>query len=137
MKPRITVEATIDAPITKAWECWTGPEHIVHWNFASDDWCCPRAQNDVRVGGRFNGRMEARDGSAGFDFTGTYTAVEPERRLTYVMDDGREASVEFIAQDGGCRIRETFEAEEENSLEMQQTGWQAILDSFKKYVESR
>ena len=137
MKPRITVEVFIEAPREKVWEYWTLPEHSMHWNFASDDWCSPRATNDLRVGGKFNVRMEARDGSMGFDFEGTYTLVEEYKKIKYTMvgDDAREVSVEFVPQADGLRVVETFDAEAENSLEMQKSGWQAILDNFKKYVE--
>ena len=136
MKTAVTVETVIAAPIEKVWMCWTEPEHITHWNFASDDWCAPSATNDLRVGGRFSYRMEARDGSTGFDFSGTYAVVEERQRIEYVMDgeDVRKASVEFAAHPDGCRIVETFETEETNPIELQRLGWQAILDNFKKHV---
>ena len=136
MKTSVTVETVIAAPIEKAWACWTEPEHITHWNFASDDWYAPSATNDLQVGGRFSYRMEARDGSAGFDFSGTYTAVEERQQIEYLMDgeDARKASVEFAVHPDGCRVIETFETEETNPIELQRLGWQAILDNFKKHV---
>lgn len=137
MRPQITVETSVDAPIEKIWRYWTEPEHIMRWNSASDDWHTPRAENDLSVGGTFNARMEAKDGSAGFDFEGTYTAVEENKKIEYVMDDGRRVSILFEKQDNGYRITETFDAEETNPLEMQRDGWQAILDNFKKYVEKK
>ncbi len=111
----------------------------MRWNFASDDWCCPRAENDLQIGGVFNYRMEAKDGSVGFDFSGTYTGVEKEKRINYVMAgaDARAVSIEFEERDNGCSVRETFEAENENSLELQKMGWQSILDNFKKHVEAQ
>lgn len=138
MKSPITVEVSLDAPIVKIWKYWTEPEYISRWNFASDEWCCPRATNDLRIGGKFNWRMEAKDGSTGFDFEGVYTVVEENKKLAYVLvgDDERKVSIEFVEQDSGCKIIETFEAEEENPLEMQKNGWQAILDNFKKCVEA-
>ncbi|MBP5993611.1 MAG: SRPBCC family protein [Candidatus Moranbacteria bacterium] len=136
MKTAVTVETVIAAPIEKVWMCWAEPEHITHWNFASDDWHAPSATNDLRVGGRFSYRMEARDGSAGFDFSGTYAVVEERQRIEYVMDgeDARKVSVEFAAHPDGCRVVETFETEETNPIELQRAGWQAILDNFKKHV---
>jgi uncharacterized protein YndB with AHSA1/START domain len=137
MSNKITVESTINAPIKKVWESFTNPEHITQWNQASDDWHSPRAENDLRVGGRFNFRMEARDGSAGFDFTGVYTEVVPHKQISYTMDDGRKADVIFDEKNGGTKVTTTFEAESQNSLELQKSGWQAILDNFKKYVEGK
>lgn len=139
MKEKITVETVIAAPVSAVWECWTSPEHITKWCFASDDWCAPSATNDVRVGGVFTTRMEAKDGSAGFDFGGTYMTVELEKVLAYTMngEDAREVSIQFSQEGENCRVTETFEAENENPLEMQRAGWQAILDNFKKYVEAK
>ncbi len=139
MKSSITVEVFVEAPREKIWEYWTKPEHIKNWNFASDDWCTPHATNDLRVGGKFTFRMEAKDGSAGFDFGGTYTAIDEYKKIEYVMggDGGRRVSIEFMAQGNGHTVTETFEAEEEHSLEMQKNGWQAILNNFKKYIEAR
>ncbi len=135
MHPKITVTTMIQAPIEEVWTAWTEPGHIVHWNFASDDWCAPRAENDLRAGGKFNWRMEAKDGSAGFDFNGEYAFVEPKSRIEYVIEGGRNVSVNFREEKSGCHVIESFDPENENSLEMQRAGWQAILDNFKKYVE--
>lgn len=136
MKEVITVEASVNAPVEKAWEYWTEPKHIVNWNSASADWHTSNATNDLRVGGKFTARMEAKDGSVGFDFEGEYAAVELNKKLEYVMPDGRKVSVEFIKKDEGCRIIEKFDAEEINSADVQRDGWQAILNNFKKYVEA-
>ncbi len=137
MKEQITVETLIAAPVSKVWQYWTNPEHITKWCFASEDWCAPTATNDVRVGGVFTTRMEAKDGSAGFDFGGTYTVVEMEKTLAYTMngEDAREVSIQFSQEGESCRVTETFEAENENSLEMQRAGWQSILENFRRYVE--
>lgn len=131
----ITIEAIINAPIEKVWEYWIEPEHIVKWNAASDDWHTTKATNDLRVGGKFSSRMEAKDGSFGFDFEGTYTAVDLHKKIEYTMSDGRNVSTEFTEQSGGCKVVTKFDAEETNPVEMQRGGWQAILDNFKKYVE--
>jgi uncharacterized protein YndB with AHSA1/START domain len=136
-KTMITVEAHISAPVEKVWQFWTEPEHITQWNFASDDWQCPRATNDLRVGGAFSFRMEDKDGSAGFDFGGTYTDVIPEKHIAYTMgENGRSAEVTFNPEEGGVHVAVTFVPETENPLEMQRSGWQAILDNFKKHVEN-
>lgn len=132
----ITVQTTVDAPVQKVWSFWTEPEHVVQWNNASHDWCSPRAVNDLRAGGRFNYRMEAKDGSMGFDFEGTYDAVEKEKRIEYTMDDGRRVKVMFESAGSHTKISETFDAEKTHSLEMQRGGWQAILDNFKRHVEA-
>lgn len=132
------METIVAAPVSKVWQCWTNPEHITKWCFAQDDWCAPMATNDVQVGGVFTTRMEAKDGSAGFDFGGTYTAVESEKVLAYTMkgEDARKVSIQFSPEGEGCRVTETFEAEGENPLEMQRAGWQSILENFRQYVES-
>lgn len=136
MKPRIIIETTVAAPVAKAWEYWTNPSHITKWAFASDDWVAPHAENDLSVGGKFVTRMESRDGAHGFDFGGTYTVVEPLRRIEYVIDDGRNVSVEFLPEGKGTKIVESFEAESENPEDMQRAGWQAILENYRKLVES-
>jgi uncharacterized protein YndB with AHSA1/START domain len=132
----ITVSTTVAAPRQKAWSLFTDPDHIVKWNSASPDWHTPRATNDLRVGGKFSSRMEARDGSAGFDFEGEYTEVSPESRYAYTMSDGRKVLVTFEDELGGTRVTETFDPETENPPEMQRDGWQAILESFKAYAEA-
>ena len=135
-KTVITVEATIDAPVAKVWEAWNEPAHITQWCSASDEWHTPKSENDLRPGGEFLSRMEAKDGSMGFDFGGTYDEVRINEYIAYTLDDDRKVTVSFAADDSGTRIIETFEAEQENPVEMQQGGWQAIMDNFKKYAES-
>ena len=132
----ITVNATINAPVEKVWFLWTDPMHITRWNNASDDWHTPKAENDLRAGGKFHSRMEAKDGSMGFDFNGVYSIVELHKHIAYAMEDGRKVDIFFKANNGSTEIIEAFEAESENSVELQQAGWQAILNNFKKYTES-
>jgi uncharacterized protein YndB with AHSA1/START domain len=132
---KITVEATIEAPVAKVWKLWNTPADIMKWNNASDDWHTTKSENDLRVGGKFSARMEAKDGSSGFDFEGVYDEVEENKLIAYTMSDGRKVSVAFSKYGTGTKIVETFEAETENSLEMQRDGWQAILDSFTNYAE--
>ena len=135
-RTRITVETTINAPVEKVWECWTEPRHITQWNQASDDWHTPRAENDLRAGGKFLSRMEAKDGSWGFDFSGQYDTVETHKQIAYTMDDERKVQVIFAAQDDTTTVTETFDAEQTHPVAMQQEGWQAILNNFKNYVEA-
>lgn len=132
----ITIEALIGAPVEKVWEHWNNPESVRQWNNASPDWHTPQASNDLRVGGKFNYRMEARDGSFGFDFEGEYSAVQPLTHIAYSMPDGRKVDKHFEAGSGSTRMRISFDAETQNPVEMQRAGWQAILDNFKKFVES-
>lgn len=134
-KKAITVEASINAPIDKVWKFWSAPEHIIKWNNASDDWHTPRAENDLRPGGKFLSRMEAKDGSAGFDFEGVYDEVKENKFIAYTMGDGRRVTNNFSENGNATKITVTFEAENINSHEMQRGGWQAILDNFKNYVE--
>ncbi len=133
----ITVEAHINAPVEKVWECYTNPDDITNWNNASPDWHTPRTENDLRVGGKFLSRMEAKDGSAGFDFWGIYDEVEVNKLIKYTMGDGRKVEVLFAGDGAQTKVVINFEAENENSVEMQRVGWQAILDNFKKYVEKK
>jgi len=135
-KTTITVETAVNAPVDKVWNLWTNPEHIIHWNNVSDDWHTPRSENDLRTGGRFLSRMEAKDGSYGFDFEGVYDVVQLNERIEYTLDDGRKVKITFTGQGNTTYVVETFEAENENSIEMQKQGWQAILDNFKKYAET-
>ncbi len=135
-KKVIIVEASVHAPVEMVWKYWTNPQHIIRWNYASDEWHTPRAENDLHKGGRFNYRMEARDGSFGFDFSGVYLKVEVNKSIEYTLDDSRKVQIYFLSGDNETIIRESFEAEQTNSLELQQAGWQSILDNFKKYVES-
>ena len=134
-KTRITIRAEIHAPVDIVWKKWTTPEDIMQWNNASPDWHTPRAENDLRTGGTFLSRMEARDGSFGFDFGGTYTAVELNKRIAYTMGDGRQVEILFDARENNTTITESFDAETQNPVEMQRAGWQAILDNYKKYTE--
>ncbi len=136
-KISITVENTINAPVEKVWEYWTKPEHITQWNNASDDWHTPHAENDFRPGGRILCRMEAKDGSAGFDFGGVNDIITPNEYIEYTIDDGRKVKIYFKADGNKTKVTETFEAEDTNSIDMQQGGWQAILDNFKKYTEGK
>ena len=135
-RTKITIEANISAPPEQVWQCWTQPEHITKWNQASEDWHTPRAESDLRVGGRFSNRMESKDGTLGFDFWGIYDVVEPPRRLDFTIGDGRAVQIVLQSTDGGTHVVETFEAESENSVELQRQGWQSILDNFKRYVEN-
>jgi uncharacterized protein YndB with AHSA1/START domain len=135
-KAKVTIEAVVDASKEKVWECWTKPEHIVNWNSASDDWHSPKAENDLKPGGRFNYRMEAKDGSEGFDFTGTYDEVLPYERINYTMDDDRRVWTTFTDREGKTYIESIFEAENHFPVEMQKEGWQSILNRFKAYTES-
>jgi uncharacterized protein YndB with AHSA1/START domain len=132
---KITVETTVNAPLNRVWEAWNSPDDIVRWNAAQDDWHTTRSSVDLRVGGVMSSRMEAKDGSVGFDFEGTYTHVVPKRLVAFKMSDGREVAVEFSERPGGVHICETFDAESVNSAELQRQGWQAILNNFRRYVE--
>ena len=133
---KITVEALVSAPVASVWTAYTSPADIMKWNAASDDWHTTKATVDLRVGGEFSSRMEAKDGSFGFDFAGTYTAVIPNQLIEYSFGD-RVAKVEFSEIQGGVRVAVTFEAESTHSIEQQQQGWQAILNNFKRHVEAR
>ncbi len=133
---KITIETMINAPIEKVWESWTAPIHIVKWNNASDDWHTPHATNDLRTGGSFTSRMEARDGSMGFDFGGTYDDVQLHSLIAYTLGDGRKVDIRFSEDNGQVKVLETFETEQTHPVEMQRMGWQSILDNFKKYTES-
>jgi uncharacterized protein YndB with AHSA1/START domain len=132
----ITVTTTINKPAGEVWQLWTNPEHIAQWNNASEDWHTPKATNDLQKGGHFSFRMEARNGSFGFDFNGTYSQIKANELIEYTIEDGRKVQVLFEANGNQTKVTETFEAENENSTELQQNGWQAILDNFKKYAEA-
>ncbi|TKC07043.1 SRPBCC family protein [Pedobacter frigoris] len=132
----ITVENTINAPVARVWEAWTNPEHITKWSFASDDWHTPYAYNDIRTGGKFKSTMAAKDGSMSFDFEGIYSNVEEHKLIEYAMADGRKVKISFTDQGDSTKVVESFDAENTNPIEMQQGGWQAILDNFKKYTET-
>lgn len=132
----ITVGTTVDKPVEKVWEYWTEPQHITKWYFASEEWHAPHAENELREGGKFVTRMEAQDGSFGFDMSGVYNEVRSNEFISYTMEDGRIVTISFEDRDHETKVIETFEAESSNPVEMQQAGWQAILDNFKKYSES-
>ncbi|HNT51731.1 MAG TPA: SRPBCC family protein [Cyclobacteriaceae bacterium] len=134
MSNQITVTATINAATKKVWDCYTNPKHIVNWNFADPSWHCPSAENDMRVGGTYKARMEAKDGSFGFDFEAVYTEIIPEKKFTYEFG-GRIATIIFETTGNQTTVTVSFDPEVENSLELQQQGWQAILNNFKNYVE--
>ena len=137
MSEKITVSTSVNAAPDKVWEFWTTPEHIEKWNNASEDWHTPHAEVDLKPGGKFLSRMEAKDGSFGFDFTGTYEEIEKEQRITYSMEDGRYVEIIFIKKsDSETEVVETFDTENENSPELQRQGWQAILNNFKAYTEA-
>jgi uncharacterized protein YndB with AHSA1/START domain len=136
-KTTITVQTAINAPVEKVWKLWTTPEHIIKWNNASVDWHTTRAENDLQAGGKFLCRMEAKDGSSGFDFVGTYDEIKTNESIAYTIEDKRKVKVTFAKNsDVQTTVVETFEAEGTNPFEMQRAGWQAILDNFKKYVET-
>lgn len=133
---KIKIEALVSADVNKVWNYYNSPEHITKWNFASDDWHCPNAENDLRVGGKLKSRMEAKDGSFGFDFEAVYDDVIEHEKIAYKLNDGREVETLFENLDGKIKITTTFDAETQNPVEMQKAGWQSILDNFKKYVET-
>ena len=135
-KTIITVKAIINAPITKVWKLYTDPKHIVKWNTPSDDWHTTKAENDLKIGGKFLSRMEAKDGSFGFDFSGIYTEVKLNETIVYTIDDGRNVSVNFTDDENTTKVVITFDAETQNSIEMQKGGWQSILNCFKNYTET-
>ena len=132
---KVIVQATVQAPIGKVWDYWTEPVHIMKWNQATEEWHAPKAENDLRVGGKFLTRMEAKDGSMGFDFGGVYDTVKVHEEISYTMEDGRKVEVIFVNQGNETKVMETFDAESTHPVEMQQAGWQAILDNFKRYTE--
>lgn len=132
---KIKIEAIIAKPTAKVWQYWTDPQHIMKWNFATDTWCCPKASNDLKVGGKYSARMEAKDGSFGFEFEAIYDEVIDQKKMTYTMADGRKVTTSFENQGEKTKVTTTFDAEKQNSEEMQKNGWQAILNNFKKYTE--
>ena len=134
---KITVETVVKAGLGRVWDSWNTPANIQQWNAAADDWHTPRAAVDLREGGKFSARMEAKDGSVGFDFEGTYTRIVPHKTIEYRMSDGREVKVELVERADGVLVKETFDAETENPPELQRTGWQAILDNFGRHVEAK
>lgn len=133
----ITIETVVNAELDQVWSCWNNPEDIKQWNTASEDWHTTQSTVDLREGGAFSSRMEAKDGSMGFDFAGVYTTVVDKELLQYEMSDGRKVSIQFEPVGAGVKIVETFEAETQNSPEMQKQGWQSILDNFARYTGNK
>lgn len=133
---KIKINTRVNAPVERAWEVFITPEYVMKWNHASDDWHSPKAENDLRIGGRFSSRMESVDGKEGFDFTGVYTEVIPNEKIAYTMDDGRKVEVKFEDLGDSTHVIIEFEPESENDPEFQKSGWQAILDNFKKVAEN-
>jgi len=136
-RQKITISTTIAAAIEQVWQAYSTPEDITGWNFASDDWCCPSAEVDLRVGGTYKARMEAKDGSFGFDFEAVYDEVKPPHALTLTMSDGRKARTTFEEVGADTKVTTVFDAEGQNSINMQRSGWQSILDNFRTYVEAK
>lgn len=134
---KITVEATVNAPVEKVWKAWNTPVDIIQWNTPDPSWHTPSSENDLRINGKFKNRMEAKDGSFGFDFEGTYNKVELHKEIAYTMADGRTATTLFTEKDGKTKLVTTFDPETENDPEFQKQGWQAILNNFVKYVENK
>lgn len=133
---KITIEATVNADMQTAWDRYTNPEHITKWNFADDSWHCPSAENDLRIGGKMKSRMEAKDGSFGFDFEAIYDEVKENEKIVYHLEDGRSVDITFEEKGGSVFIKIVFDAENENPVDMQKAGWQAILDNYKKHAEA-
>lgn len=137
MKPeKIIISANVNAKIEKIWQYYNQAQHIVNWNFASDDWCCPKVESDFKAGGKYVARMEAKDGSFGFDFEAVFDDIREPEWVAYTMGDGREAEIEFKEEGEITLVKISFDPEQTNSRELQQNGWQAILNNFKKYVET-
>ncbi len=136
-KEKIIIKILINSSIERVWEFWTKPEHIIKWNYASEDWHTTKAENDLRVGGKFLTRMEAKDGSFGFDLEGIYDEIKDNEKLDYTLLDDRKVLIYFLQSKDGVEIIQNFEAEKENSIELQKQGWQAILNNFKAYAEKK
>lgn len=134
---KISIETEVEASPATVWGAWVTPEDIIRWNFAMEEWCCPKAEINLEVGGTFNYRMEAKDGSMGFDFEGAFTKVDPNKSIHFELEDNRVVTVDFLETTNGVRVVETFEAEDENSAEQQRQGWLKILENFKKHVENK
>ena len=133
---KIVIETKVNAPLERVWQAWVSPNEITQWNQATAEWVCPRAEIDLRLGGHFVYRMEAKDGSMGFDFGGEFTAVETYKEIEYVLEDKRKVTTVFTDTGQGVTVAQTFDAEDENSAEQQKQGWQSILNNFKQYVET-
>ena len=134
---KIKIGTVVNAPLASVWNSWVTPEDIIKWNYATDEWCCPSAEINLQVGEKFSYRMEAKDGSVGFDFEGTFTKITPNEAIHFELEDKRVVTIEFSEKAEGVKVMETFEAEDENSAEQQKQGWQSILNNFKKYVEGK
>lgn len=134
---KISIETKVKAPLPTVWDSWVTPEDITSWNFAIDEWICPKAEINLSVGGKFSYRMEAKDGSMGFDFEGTFTEIIPHKSIQFELEDSRAVTVEFLETAEGVKVIETFDAEDENSAEQQRQGWQSILNNFKRHVEGK
>lgn len=134
---KITIEVDLNVPVDQAWSAWTSPEDITAWNFASDDWCCPSARIDLTVGGKFNYRMESKDGAMGFDLEGVFTYLNLNESIHYKLDDDRQVTVEFQETSSGVKVIQSFEAEGTHTVEQQREGWQSILNNFKRHVENK
>lgn len=134
---KITVETAVKAPLNAVWAAWNNPEDIKKWNSAQEDWHTTKSSVDLREGGKFSARMEAKDGSVGFDFEGIYSRVVPKKAIEFLMSDGRKVKIEFVERNGEVLVKETFDAEDENTPELQRQGWQAILDNFARHVEAK
>ncbi len=133
----ISISVIVKAPLSNVWESWVSPDDITNWNFASDEWCCPKAEIELKPGRTFNYRMEAKDGSMGFDFSGKFTKINAMQLIEYKLADDRVVKIEFNETNSGIELIETFQAEDENSAEQQKQGWLCILNNFKKHVESK
>lgn len=136
VKEQITVEIHIHADVAKVWNYWNAPDKIIQWNFASNEWHCPKAEVDLRIGGKLITRMEAKNGSFGFDLEGVYEEIVNQKTIGYVMPDGRKVVTQFAASDGNSTVTTTFDSENQSPVAFQKQGWQAILNNFKKYVEA-
>jgi uncharacterized protein YndB with AHSA1/START domain len=134
---KISIETEVKASLSGVWDAWVTPDDIIHWNYAIEEWCCPKAEIDLVAGGEFNYRMEAKDGSMGFDFKGEFTEITPQKTIHYKLKDDREVKVEFIESGHTVKVIETFETDGEHTAEQQKQGWQSILNNFKKHVENK
>ncbi|WP_435414175.1 SRPBCC domain-containing protein [Polaribacter aestuariivivens] len=133
---KVTIKTVVNKSVKKVWQFWTKPAHITNWNFASDDWHCPKAENDLKKGGKFSFTMASKDEKMSFDLGGTYDEVIEYKQISYTLDDGRKVDTFFTDDDNLTAIKTIFETENTNPVEMQKTGWQAILNNFKKYAEN-
>ena len=136
MKNRITIETTINKPVVPVWNSWTDPKHVINWNFATDEWHCPKATSDFNEGGHFSYTMASKDGKMAFDLEGVFDMIQPMKRIEYTLSDGRKVSIIFEKiSEQQTRVEQSFEPESINDPEMQRLGWQAILNNFKKFTE--